>query len=736
MTSEIITQQNNAPKGVDHSLLFDLIKAMNLAGRNLVAYPVEHPMVIASYERVEGMFQRIFKSRTSLSFRIARDALYLGSIPLDRKNPVFRGFARSLFRHGIVGLIFHKGLNSSDLMVLDRILAKNRDDVYKEGGAHTLLLREKVRHIRVRLLDYGVFQAENDASAGDTNDAIGQPQRWGRFVGEVLGLGFDAEKPDGMPSHGMGPVGLAYLLNSKFTDKNVQIFERLDFDVLFGDGFGGSNQSIDDGELLGKFIEFVNSLEDALRSPFLERFLDFLRENDGISHDVLSVLPMELIIDILQKHAQRRLDISPNILDVLQRLNETAGDRRLSGTNDDPMHLYSREELAERFKTVFREDEVDRFVPLDYQAVLHDFINAEDLTAPELFRLHQLTQTLSEESIDVRLISVIVEIIAAEGIDNVSESLKKTLRDRCTSLIRTGDFDVVLNVFDSLGKNTDQPDDHNHQRLNGLADIFLDDGFIEEVIAAAAQSGKEKRFYSVGLIRALGSPCVKPLLDRLAEENDRTLRQSYLDLLIELGPSIRDEAIERLHDHRWYVVRNIIILLRHLSDPTTLASMHNLLDHPHPKVRHELLHTLIKFNDPIAERLLLEEIESPDTTRQLRAIGLAGMIRSRAVSDKLVGLLKRRGFKTVSLGLKKASVHALSEIGDPCVLPALQHILKSKSWFSRENSTLLKVEIIKSLGKYPPHQVYSTLRALADSGPPVLANQAASVLNTLKENVP
>lgn len=144
------------------------------------------------------------------------------------------------------------------------------------------------------------------------------------------------------------------------------------------------------------------------------------------------------------------------------------------------------------------------------------------------------------------------------------------------------------------------------------------------------------------------------------------------------------------------------------------------------------MQTLIKFNDPVAERIILQEMDSQDTGRCLKAIALSGMTRNKLISQKLVEFLKQRGFGKSILPIKKASVHALGEIGDPFVLPTLQDILKTRVFFRRHAATSLKLEIIESLRKYPPGEASPILRVVANSGPQTLVDHALTVMKNIE----
>ncbi len=187
-----------------------------------------------------------------------------------------------------------------------------------------------------------------------------------------------------------------------------------------------------------------------------------------------------------------------------------------------------------------------------------------------------------------------------------------------------------------------------------------------------------------------------------------------------------------MNDHRWYVIRNLVVVLRNLNDPSVASPLHTILEHPHPRVRDEVLRTLIQFDDPSAKRILLREMESNDSSRCLKAISLAGITRHREASPKLLEFLNLRGFEKHTFSLKKASVYALAEIGDPSVLPYIEAALKKKSLLFWWKSRLLKTLIIDSLAKYPIPQATSILQNIATTRPRELAKRASVVMNRLR----
>jgi len=78
---------------------------------------------------------------------------------------------------------------------------------------------------------------------------------------------------------------------------------------------------------------------------------------------------------------------------------------------------------------------------------------------------------------------------------------------------------------------------------------------------------------------ALGKAAARGFLVALAEEQDKSRRRRILDLLVSLGPVIVQPATELLSDERWYVVRNMIVLLQRVGDASALPEVRRCAEH-------------------------------------------------------------------------------------------------------------------------------------------------------------
>ena len=81
-------------------------------------------------------------------------------------------------------------------------------------------------------------------------------------------------------------------------------------------------------------------------------------------------------------------------------------------------------------------------------------------------------------------------------------------------------------------------------------------------MAASRQPGGPPFVQVQTLILALGASASHGLLEALAAEQDRGRRLRLIELAASLGAAIVPETRRLLADPRWYVVRNMVLLLR------------------------------------------------------------------------------------------------------------------------------------------------------------------------------
>jgi HEAT repeat protein len=204
-----------------------------------------------------------------------------------------------------------------------------------------------------------------------------------------------------------------------------------------------------------------------------------------------------------------------------------------------------------------------------------------------------------------------------------------------------------------------------------------------------------------------------------------------MDRIQSFGASARPNLLARLTDQRWYVIRNIIIMLRTITSEQDFEHLRPLLRHPNQRVYSEALRLLIILGDPVAQRQLLRDLDSADHETQLNAISMISRNSQPEIAQKLLAMLSGGGFNAVECELKSAAVQALGEMGKPEVLPELAKILASRSLLAFKALNRIKLDIIRSFERYPAQMAIPVLERLCGGGDD-LARQAAESLKNLR----
>ena len=135
----MISNPQEQESALDTRLLSDFIYELNIARRCGISYPQGHPRIQDSIKKVMGLLRQLLEFREKLTLGIARDVIVVDKSHLDKKNPVYRDYAKTLFQLGIAALTIHKNLTEEEFLQFNGILCLNRERVKEQGGVLSLL---------------------------------------------------------------------------------------------------------------------------------------------------------------------------------------------------------------------------------------------------------------------------------------------------------------------------------------------------------------------------------------------------------------------------------------------------------------------------------------------------------------------------------------------------------------------------------------------------------------------
>jgi HEAT repeat protein len=217
-------------------------------------------------------------------------------------------------------------------------------------------------------------------------------------------------------------------------------------------------------------------------------------------------------------------------------------------------------------------------------------------------------------------------------------------------------------------------------------------------------------------------------MNRLSLEDNRSFRRIYLNVLVRFGNDCVHHAVSRLNDSRWFVVRNMLYLLRELGDQTTLPHIRLCMKHPNSKVSLEALKTCLFFHDKEAVPFLLSMLKSENEEELLHAVSLATLFDNPAIFDILAAMLLDSGVLNFHLELKKAIIRCLATTSPNKVLPIFATLLNAHNIFHGKQLEALKLEIISVLEKMPGEESHKLLFSQRNSDSATVVKAAKSAL--------
>lgn len=712
---------------LDERQLAQFVHDLNVARRFIVAYPANHPLLLAAEQKVATLGAQLLASAGTITFGVGKDLLLLGTEPLDRQHPAFATFARLLYSHGVVAISFAPGVTPDEFHILNELLGRKPELVRQEGGIASLLLPQ-VTNILLREIDYDAFTATDDLEA-EQLDEIPEGGLWQKFVMSVLAGALDlaGEEWQGVDLDDVDAL-TQIVLEHGGTEQVRQLI------VNFCRALSNLTRQLRKGastdnaqEIFKRVGQFIEGLSPELQQQFLQSTLNTLVNDPDIACKVLESMSPQLVLDSLQNLSDQGMKLPPMVLGLIQVLAKNA-DTAL------PLGFMREQEASDRLRELFREDDLDQFVPASYQETLHDILAGveplpDSQVQPEV--ISELLATTASHELETKTSDIILEILKNCPDEAMVTTLQCNLLELCDYFLEMGDFARLIELHERIAAEEGTDPLMSMVRDNVLQ-VFSSDSFIQEVFHGLGFWGKAKYEDIQKLMVTVGEPFVEPLLERLAEEQNMSLRRFYMERLLENGPVIQSHLLARLRDNRWYFVRNLLILLRAINNPLVCKPVHRLFNHPHPRVRAEVLRTLLHYGDAEADKILLQQLDSAEEETLYSALQLAEKSANKRVFAKLLALLDRGSLTNYEYKLKSTVVNTLAEIGNPEALPRLEQILFSGAILHAGSHARLKADIMRTLDHYPAATLLPLLKRVIEKGSNELVRQAEDIYRLLQ----
>ena len=696
-------------------IVAEFIRTMALAWKNLAAYPRGHPALTTSLDLAQHRLEELRGPAGEVVFGIVIDGVVYGDEKIA--GGYAHKFANALYTRGVALVRFDTSTTSSDLETFLRLLGVGQRAA-EETPIWEALVAAGVVSIHLQPADY--------SSIGATDTLVApplQPPRaksatlWEEIVRALI-AGRDISAGAALPEPHSADELAAMILRYVEGEETEQAFDaKATFGVRFTarvDDHGQASAAVERlSSVIGAYVEdssglkkqlvvqqlvqLLRSLPEQIRAAVMRSVVRALATDDSAAsllRDFSTSQRPDEVLDAL-RYTSTISRLSPHALNLLQAMMPAA--------RPQPQRAAGPTVVADLVK-IFEDEDIDRFNPPDHQSLLASTTIAipevQNAGEQRLAELGDRVATVAEDAVSRQLARTLIELLSHA---DASQPLTAVFT-RAEMVFRTyvggwqfADAVELIERLQEIALTTDRPEIREavHEWFGRLVSAETTNALIESLLEAKPEENTAIQH----LFEVLGSEALRGLLATLAEEQNRSRRRRLLDFLTSLGPIIVPEVRRFLNDSRWYVVRNMIVLLRGVGDHTCLSDVRRHAQHADLRVRMEAIRTLAALKQSVPRTLLESAINDPDSKSAEAAIALIGSYGIRDAVDPLVHVLEQRDVVGARKAVRIRAIKALAELADPSVLPRLERYFRDPflPWPAKDE----RRAVYESLAAYP-----------------------------------
>jgi len=649
--------------------LADFLIEFSIALHKHAMYPEGHALLAPAAAGVTRRAEQFLEQRPTLSLGVARQQLVIEGVATDPKHPLLAELAGRLHRHHLGAVTFHRGIRGSEVADLLRTLATEAD---RTGEPLGLGPPERLRaweHIRLHSLTYERLEllAEKDAPTEDGADE-GSRTRGAHSAQLWLGLAraalvAESAAADAAATPPAEPGAIARAIDNH--PKNaaydqvivgylLQIAEELK-------GAGGA-------EALA-LRRRTSKLVGALQPDTLRRLIEMggdSAQRTKFAIDATHGLAVDAVLEIVRAMADAS---HKTVSDPLVRMLSKLAAHAEQGTGE--ARPQADEALREQ---------------------VHDLLTGWTLEDPNPDPYARALQRMAG--------SAVTGAAAARGDERFDAEPVRLLQTGLeVGVLGPGAWRAVGRLMegDGVAALVEVLEHAPPSSALGGADVAAVWDRVTAPGTVRRLLNREPPDFATldRLLPRLSLNSFEMILDTLAASESRTTRRGLLDRLARAPRDVAPVVVARLGDEqRWYVVRNLLVVLDALPGLPEGFSSVPFAAHTDARVRREALKLALKVPAE-RERALIGALRDPDP-RTARLALSAALDNCPPLAVPLVVAVARDG--TTASEFRVLAIKVLGRTRHPAALTALLSLTDGgTTWRGRPKLPARSIELVAAV---------------------------------------
>jgi hypothetical protein len=662
--------------------LIEFLIELSIALHRHSMYPSGHPSLEPAVESVVRSAEKLLDSRASVAIGISRRQLLVDDVATDPERPVLRRLAESLHRHHIGALSITRGVRPLELGDALRRLARD-PEVDGAVGLNTEVVATWP-HLKLHPLSF------DSLALGDDDDGF-RPGRthtdlWAGLARAALSLG-DADE-HGTPHD---PSAIARRINQQTPDTaHDQAITHYLLEIAHELATSTAENAAD---LHRQTMELIGALDrETLRR--LVAMGGNREQRHQFVRDAAHGMAADAVLEIVQATATaEQQTISHGLLRMLTKLAS---------------HSHRGSEAGRPRADIEFRDQVSRLIedwtlenpnPTVYGRVLERLATTTGASSRR--------EPMAEPPSALRILQMSLE----------SNTVAPMVDRAMNEVIKTGQVNDVIELLTSPPAASAAIAESMLARLTSP----------EAVTVLLAQERVDLGGLDA-LLPRLSLDSFGALLDAIGSSPSRAVRRRLLDWLAQTDVDINALVIARLDDPRWYVQRNMLVLLQRAKHLPEGFSPARWLRHKDARVRTEAIRLQLAMPH---EKVQGIHAALDDSDSRVVRIGLAA-IPQDCPPDLLERVINWAVAPESSQEIRLIAVTTLARFHEQAVLSALLQLADGgRTFFGRlklSPKTPVLIAVIRALAETwtnDPRAAH-VLAAAARSSDPEIRHAAAA----------
>jgi HEAT repeat protein len=224
---------------------------------------------------------------------------------------------------------------------------------------------------------------------------------------------------------------------------------------------------------------------------------------------------------------------------------------------------------------------------------------------------------------------------------------------------------------------------------------------------------------------------IDPLVKSLGELQHYKARRVVCSALSHLGQDHADLIARGLDDERWYVVRNLVIVLGRIGTSNILNYLKKTIKHEDYRVRKETINAAAKVTSGDNTDFMIMALSDPDVKIQMSS--LKYLVENKVVRafNPIENIIKDKKFRDRPPEQINKFLEAYALLGQDKALVLLKPLALKRMFLASAKDERLKIMAITALGKIRTTESVNILKKLAKAKKGKIASAAMKAQNIL-----